>query len=164
MGPSGAGKSSLLNVLAGRSAAAEGISVSGHVTVGGTPINPVSFRKNIAYVMQDDALMATQTPEEVLRFSATLRLPTETPAATIEELVKTTIVNLGLEGCKDVMVGGPMIKGISGGQRKRTSIGMEIITDPELLFRKCTFMHVLAVAVFVGLCSVLMCACVFCTL
>lgn len=136
MGPSGAGKSSLLNVLAGRSAAAEGISVTGNVTVGGTPINPVTFRKNIAYVMQDDALMATQTPEEALRFSATLRLPKETLSADIETLVSKTIVDLGLAGCKDVMIGGPMIKGISGGQRKRTSIGIEIITDPELLFRK----------------------------
>ena len=64
MGPSGAGKSSLLNVLAGRSAAADNITISGNVYVGGAPINPVNFRKNIAYVMQDDALMATQTPEE----------------------------------------------------------------------------------------------------
>jgi len=150
MGPSGAGKSSLLNVLAGRSAASEGIAITGNVTVGGTPINPVNFRKNIAYVMQDDALMATQTPEEVLRFSATLRLPTGTAAADIDTLVKKTIVDLGLENCKDVMVGGPMIKGISGGQRKRTSIGIEIITDPELLFRKlfvslCRFVSLLSI-------------------
>ena len=68
MGPSGAGKSSLLNVLAGRSAAAENISISGNVYVGGAAINPVNFRKNIAYVMQDDALMETQTPEEGISY------------------------------------------------------------------------------------------------
>eukprot|EP01006_Ploeotia_vitrea_P057305 TRINITY_DN68164_c8_g6_i1.p1 TRINITY_DN68164_c8_g6~~TRINITY_DN68164_c8_g6_i1.p1 ORF type:complete len:630 (+),score=-19.30 TRINITY_DN68164_c8_g6_i1:51-1940(+) len=134
MGPSGAGKSSLLNVLAGRSAAAEGISITGNVYVGGAPINPVTFRKNIAYVMQDDALMATQTPEEVLRFSASLRLPDTTPKKEIDTLVSKTIDDLGLSGCKDVMIGGALIKGISGGQRKRTSIGIEIITDPVLLF------------------------------
>ena len=114
MGPSGAGKSSLLNVLAGRSAAAEGISILGNVYVGGAPINPVAFRKNIAYVMQDDALMATQTPEEVLRFSASLRLPDDVSPVEIETLVAKTITDLGLDVCKDVMIGRwSMVYGIS---------------------------------------------------
>jgi len=134
MGPSGAGKSSLLNVLAGRSAPAPGIAITGTVTVAGVPINPVVFRKHIAYVMQDDALMATQTPEDALRFSATLRLPDTMTPEEIDKLVQSSLVALGIDGCKDVMIGGPMIKGISGGQRKRTSIGIEIITNPRLLF------------------------------
>lgn len=134
MGPSGAGKSSLLNVLAGRSAAAQGIAISGNVYVAGAPINPVLFRRNIAYVMQDDALMATQTPEDALRFSASLRLPDKTPQAHIDKLVQETLVALGIDNCKDVMIGGALLKGISGGQRKRTSIGIEIITSPKLLF------------------------------
>lgn len=149
MGPSGAGKSSLLNVLAGRSAPAPGISVTGNVTVAGRPINPVAFRRNIAYVMQDDALMATQTPRDALRFSASLRLPAKLSQQEIDALVDKTLVDLGLDGCSDVLIGGPMIKGmhvstsllclhflvgISGGQRKRTSIGIEIITNPALLF------------------------------
>ncbi|CAE7480398.1 abcG7, partial [Symbiodinium microadriaticum] len=74
MGPSGAGKSSLLNVLAGRSASAPGIDISGHVAVDGCDVNPVTYRKHIAYVMQDDALMATATPREALKFSASLRI------------------------------------------------------------------------------------------
>lgn len=134
MGPSGAGKSSLLNVLAGRSAAGEGISITGNVSVAGSPINPVLFRNKIAYVMQDDALMATQTPEDALRFSASLRLPADVPEEKINSLVQHTLEQLGIDVCKDVMIGGPMIKGISGGQRKRTSIGIEIITNPALLF------------------------------
>jgi ABC-type multidrug transport system ATPase subunit/ABC-type multidrug transport system permease subunit len=134
LGPSGAGKSSILNVLAGRSAPAPGIDISGDVKVGGKSINPVSFRRNIAYVMQDDSLMATSTPRESLYFSARLRLDPITTDDEIKEKVDTLITKLGLDECADVLVGGEMIKGISGGQRKRTSVGLELITDPSLLF------------------------------
>lgn len=134
MGASGAGKSSLLNVLAGRSASAPGISIKGKITVNGNTIDPVSFRKNVAYVMQDDALMATASPREALAFSASLRLPPSTSPETIAKLVEKTITDLGLENCCDTMIGGPLIKGISGGQRKRTSVGVEVITQPALLF------------------------------
>jgi ABC-type multidrug transport system ATPase subunit len=134
MGPSGAGKSSLLNVLAGRSAPAPGIHINGSVTVAGNPINPVKFRENIAYVMQDDALMPTSTPLEALAFSASLRLPPSTSKEEIKTLVDKLIEDLGLSDCKDTMIGGALIKGISGGQRKRTSVGIELLTDPSLLF------------------------------
>lgn len=88
MGPSGAGKSSLLNVLAGRSSssASQDIEIKGKIEVGGFAIDPVQFRKNIAYVMQEDALMATATPREALRFSALLRLPAETSVETINKV------------------------------------------------------------------------------
>jgi ABC-type multidrug transport system ATPase subunit len=134
MGPSGSGKSSLLNVLAGRSASAAGISVSGTVSVAGKKINPVKFRQQIAYVMQDDALMPTATTREALEFSASLRLPAGTSKERIKALVDATITDLGLESCADIMIGGALIKGISGGQRKRASVGVEIITNPALLF------------------------------
>ncbi len=134
MGPSGSGKSSLLNVLAGRSAPTITNKISGNIMVDGKPINPVDYRKNIAYVMQDDALMATSTPREALQFSAALRLPKGTSLKFINELVETTLSELGLSECADVLIGGALIKGISGGQRKRTSVGVEIITKPSLLF------------------------------
>lgn len=134
MGPSGAGKSSLLNVLAGRSASNGHVEVSGTITVAGKKIDPVKFRQSIAYVMQDDALMPTATPREAFEFSASLRLPATTSKETIKKLVDQTIIDLGLESCADVMIGGALIKGISGGQRKRTSVGVEIITNPSLLF------------------------------
>jgi ABC-type multidrug transport system ATPase subunit len=112
MGPSGAGKSSILNVLAGRSASssAGGITVTGNVSVGGTRINPVAFREHIAYVMQDDSLLATATPREALEFSAQLRLPSTTTKAEIDTIVNHLIVDLGLESCADVMIGGALIK------------------------------------------------------
>lgn len=132
LGPSGSGKSSLLNVLAGRSASAPGIVVAGTVTVANRKINPVEFRQRIAYVMQDDALLPTATPREALEFSAHLRLPPTTSKEEIKLLVAKTLTDLGLDVCADVMIGGALIKGISGGQRKRTAIGVEIITDPEV--------------------------------
>ena len=114
MGPSGAGKSSILNVLAGRSSSAPGISITGNVSVAGQNINPVSFREHIAYVMQDDSLLATATPREALEFSAQLRLPRTTPYSEIKMLVAQMLVDLGLDSCADVMIGGALIKGISG--------------------------------------------------
>lgn len=134
MGPSGAGKSSLLNVLAGRSSSRGNVKISGTVTVGGKKIDPVAFRKNIAYVMQDDSLLATATPREALFFSASMRLPSHYTKKQLNDLVDSTLTDLGLDVCADVLIGGALIKGISGGQRKRTSVGVEIITSPNLLF------------------------------
>ena len=134
MGPSGAGKSSILNVLAGRSASAANIEITGTITVAGQRINPVEFRERIAYVMQDDSLLATATPREALEFSAQLRLPGTMSRDEIRTLIDGLIEDLGLESCADTMIGGALIKGISGGQRKRTSVGVELITDPGLIF------------------------------
>lgn len=82
--------------------------------------------------MQDDALLATATPREALEFSANMRLPSDISKETIKELVEKTINELGLQSCADVMIGGALIKGISGGQRKRTSVGVEMITSPSV--------------------------------
>ena len=82
--------------------------------------------------MQDDSLMPTATPREALRFSANLRLPSSTTTEEIEERVTKLLAYLGLTDCADVIIGGALIKGISGGQRKRTSVGVEIITDPTV--------------------------------
>lgn len=136
MGPSGSGKSSLLNVLAGRSSSvpSAGINVSNKVFVGGEMVQPVEFRRNIAYVMQDDALMGTATPREALKFSANLRLDAEFTETEVDTLVEEMLTSLGITDCADTMIGNAMIKGISGGQRKRTSVGVEVITNPHILF------------------------------
>jgi ABC-type multidrug transport system ATPase subunit len=95
-------------------------------------INPLKYRKNIAYVMQDDSLMATATPREALSFSAYMRLPQSVTKEQIAKKVDALLDELGLASCADVMIGGPLIKGISGGQKKRTSVGVELITDPTV--------------------------------
>ncbi len=100
--------------------------------MGGKLINPVAYRKNIAYVMQDDALLQTATPREALLFSASMRLPASTSREAVEQLVDKFLADLGLTVCADVLIGGPMIKGISGGQKKRTSVGVEMITNPSV--------------------------------
>ena len=78
--------------------------------------------------------MATATPREALIFSALLRLPAETTKEHITKLVNHLLEELGITECADTLIGNIMIKGISGGQKKRTSVGVEMITEPSLLF------------------------------
>uniref|UniRef100_A0A7S1CKF3 ABC transporter domain-containing protein n=1 Tax=Bicosoecida sp. CB-2014 TaxID=1486930 RepID=A0A7S1CKF3_9STRA len=133
MGPSGAGKSTLLNILAGRLRAGGRNRVSGELHANGRVVDPLLFRKRIAYVLQEDALFATQTPREALQFSAHLRLPPSTTAAQRETLVNETLGALGLDKCADTLIGNAMIAGISGGEKKRTAIAQELIADPSVL-------------------------------
>jgi ABC-type multidrug transport system ATPase subunit len=84
--------------------------------------------------MQEDSLTATATPREAFEFSARLRLP---PTITAEERtrkVNEMIAILHLSSCADTMIGNELIKGISGGEKKRVSIGVELITQPSILF------------------------------
>ena len=71
------------------------------------------------------------TVKECLMFAAQMRLP---PDIDYEERVQSLMENLKLEKAADTKIGGPLVKGVSGGERKRTSIGVELITDPNLIF------------------------------
>jgi len=95
-------------------------------------VHPSSLRKRVAFVMQDDALMATQTPREALRFSAALKKP-ECSKEDRDKTVEDLLARLGLQSCADTVIGSALVKGISGGERKRTSVGVELITDPPLV-------------------------------
>lgn len=136
MGPSGAGKSSLLNILACRtqSTRSGSMSVTGTIKCNGKEVERDEFRKEVAYVMQDDVMYAYQTPREVLRFSAKLRLPADRSVEERKELVDWMLSTLGLEACADTRIGSIKVTGISGGERKRTAIGVELITAPSILF------------------------------
>lgn len=134
MGPSGAGKTSFMNILAGRVRSGGALNVGGSITANGQKVDMGSFRKNIAYVMQEDALFASQTPREALRFSAALRLPTGSHSEAHAKLVEAIIGALGLGKCSNTMIGSIMIKGISGGEKKRTAIGVELVSNPRILF------------------------------
>ena len=85
--------------------------------------------------MQDDALMATATPREAIMFSANMRMPPDTSKDKLVALVDKLLDDLGLTVCADVIIGGALIKGISGGQRKRTSVGVEVVSDPDVSFQ-----------------------------
>lgn len=83
---------------------------------------------------QDDSLQVTSTPREAIYFSAKLRLPRSTPEANLVILVNKMLKELGLEHCADTYVGGALLKGISGGERKRTSVGVELVVRPAMVF------------------------------
>ncbi|XP_076720356.2 broad substrate specificity ATP-binding cassette transporter ABCG2-like isoform X4 [Callospermophilus lateralis] len=127
LGPTGGGKSFLLDILAARK---DPSGLSGEVLVNGAPRN-ANFPCESGYVVQDDVVMATLTVRENLQFSAALRLPTTMTNQEKNERINKVIKNLGLSKVADVKVGTQFI---SGGERKRTSIAMELITDPPILF------------------------------
>lgn len=136
MGPSGAGKTSLLNILAGRAQNNSTVSIDADIRMNEFQVDPtnIEVRKQIAFVAQDDSLSITATPREAIRFSAKLRLPRITTDKEIGDLTKKMLSELGLNDCADTMIGGELIKGISGGERKRTSVGLELVTKPTLVF------------------------------
>lgn len=84
--------------------------------------------------MQDDLLNGHLTVSETLFYAAELRLPKGTTKKERQDRVEDAIRQLGLEGCRDVIVGDALKKGISGGERKRLCVAMELITKPRLLF------------------------------
>eukprot|EP00051_Salpingoeca_urceolata_P006696 m.88634 g.88634 ORF g.88634 m.88634 type:complete len:642 (-) comp14950_c0_seq1:120-2045(-) len=131
MGSSGAGKTSLLNTLAGRLKSGR---IEGNVLLNGEPIDHEHMANVSAYITQDDVLMITQTPRELLTFSARLRLPkTKTPEE-IAQTVDAILTQLALDRVADSLVGSPATGGLSGGERKRVSIGIELVTNPWMLF------------------------------
>jgi ABC-type multidrug transport system ATPase subunit/ABC-type multidrug transport system permease subunit len=128
MGSSGAGKTTLLNVLSGR---AGGV-LMGDIKYNGRILPQQQMRLAMNYIPQDDILMAALTPREVLTYTAELRLNTtqEDRRRRVESLMEM----LGINRCADVMIGDALHKGISGGQRKRVSVGMELVNNPSILF------------------------------
>ncbi|GAX27856.1 ATP-binding cassette, subfamily G (WHITE), member 2 [Fistulifera solaris] len=136
MGPSGAGKTSLLNILAGRNSSQGRLQITADVRLNNYTVDPTNMtvRQLIAFVAQDDSLQVTSTPREAIYFSAKLRLPRTTTESQLQKLTEKMIEELGLTKCADTLVGGALIKGISGGERKRTSVGVELVTRPALVF------------------------------
>ncbi|KAH6768092.1 ABC-2 type transporter family protein [Perilla frutescens var. frutescens] len=128
MGPSGSGKTTLLKVVGGRLQE----NVRGTVTFNDVSYSP-ALKRRIGFVTQDDVLFPQLTVEETLVFAAFLRLPSRMSQRQKYERVELIVKELGLERCRHTRIGGGFIKGISGGERKRTSIGYEILVDPSLL-------------------------------
>jgi len=132
MGSSGAGKTTLLNVLAGR---AQG-KIEGDILLNGHRREEAgTLEKFQVYVMQDDIMLASQTAEEMLLFSANLRLPRSFTPEQRATRVKDVLAELNIVKCKDTRVGAPGVKrGVSGGERKRISVGTELVINPSLVF------------------------------
>jgi ATP-binding cassette, subfamily G (WHITE), member 2 len=106
--------------------------LSGQVFIDGYPPLP-SFKYTVGYVVQDNIISGTLTVRENLMFSANLRLPNDVSDNERRERVTKLIIDLGLESCADTKVGTELLRGISGGEQKRTCIGMELVLSPKIL-------------------------------
>ncbi|PRP87833.1 hypothetical protein PROFUN_04307 [Planoprotostelium fungivorum] len=131
MGPSGSGKTTLMNVLANR---VRGVKITGEIRINGHKVSSSLLKKVSGYVMQDDLLFEHLTVEETMHYTAELRLPREMSHEEKKKRVDEALSQLGLDGCRNTVVGGATVKGISGGERKRLCVGMELITYPKLIF------------------------------
>ena len=131
MGPSGAGKSTLMNVLNGYTPPH-----AGQVLVNGRSLYQHfdEFRGMIGFVPQDDIMHPELTVREALFYSARIRLPKDVGDRDIHKRIDEVLAQLGLTGTDNVLIGSPSRKGISGGQRKRVNLAMELLTDPSVLF------------------------------
>ncbi|XVE75589.1 hypothetical protein DITRI_Ditri12bG0105600 [Diplodiscus trichospermus] len=130
MGPSGSGKSTLLDALAGR--LSSNVMMSGRVLFGGKR-RSIGCR-DISYATQEDIFLGTLSVRETLTYSAHLRLPTTLTKQEIDDIVDDTIDKMGLQDCADRKIGNWHLRGISGGEKRRLSISLHILTQPHVLF------------------------------
>lgn len=131
MGPSGAGKTTLLLTLNGYLPPSAGL-----VRINGENLYSIydNLRGSIGYVPQDDIVHPELTVFEAVRYSARFRLPPDYSDDEIDRRVDATLTQLGLEQVRNLQIGRPEKKILSGGQRKRVNIAMELVTDPVILF------------------------------
>jgi ABC-type multidrug transport system ATPase subunit len=130
IGGSGSGKTTMLNTMAERI-------TSGRLTIAGnTTFNGQQGIHSIrsAYVMQQDVLLPTLTVREILQYSADLRLPPPTTEEERKKVVEEVILELGLKECANTRIGNNIHKGCSGGEKRRTSIGVQLLSNPSVLF------------------------------
>ncbi|KAF7127180.1 hypothetical protein RHSIM_Rhsim11G0138000 [Rhododendron simsii] len=130
MGPSGCGKSTLLDALAGRLRA--NTRQSGDILINGRK-QTLAYGTS-AYVTQDETLITTLTVKEAVYYSAQLQLPNSMTKSEKKERAEMTIREMGLQDSMNTRIGGWGAKGLSGGQKRRVSICIEILTRPKLLF------------------------------
>ncbi|XP_049411400.1 ABC transporter G family member 1-like [Solanum stenotomum] len=130
MGPSGCGKSTLLDSLAGRLDFST--RQSGEILINGHK-QKLSYGTS-AYVTQDETLLATLTVQEAVYYSAQLQLPVSMTKSEKKQIAEQTIKEMGLQDAMNTRIGGFGNKGISGGEKRRLSVCMEILTRPKLLF------------------------------
>ncbi|ESL08515.1 ABC transporter [Trypanosoma rangeli SC58] len=127
MGPSGAGKTTLMGAITGKLYNAKA-KMEGCCFLNNTIYSP-RYKKLVSYVSQDDIVMGKETPGEAIRFACRVRLGLDNEES--EKIVKEVITRLHLTECQHTILGIPgVLKGVSGGERKRTSVGTELATNP----------------------------------
>ncbi|XP_014831437.1 PREDICTED: ATP-binding cassette sub-family G member 8 [Poecilia mexicana] len=131
IGSSGCGKTSLLDIITCRDEG--GRMTSGHVLINGKPNTPQLVKKSIAHVRQDDRLLPHLTVRETLCFVAKLRLPSHFSQAQRDQRVDDVIAELRLRQCAHTRVGNDYVRGVSGGERRRVSIAVQLLWNPGIL-------------------------------
>ncbi|RAH59944.1 ABC transporter [Aspergillus piperis CBS 112811] len=133
MGPSGCGKTTLLNVLA-RRAASSGAKTTGDGYIDGKTVDNATFGRLTSYVEQEDALIGSLTVRETLKFAADLSLPSSVTKLQRKERIHSLLQAFGIQNQASTLVGTPIRKGISGGQKRRVSVASQLMTCPKILF------------------------------
>lgn len=136
MGPSGSGKTSLLNAMALRLRNSIGTKYrpTGKLMFNGAVPSDSVIRSVCSYVCQDDdALLPSLTVRETLRFAAGLRLPSFMSTEEKYQRAEEVLLKMGLKDCANNLIGSDLIKGISGGEKRRVSIAVQVLTDPRVL-------------------------------
>jgi len=131
MGPSGAGKTTFMNVLCGKATYGK---MTGSITINGKKADIQSMKHVTGFVPQDDIVYEDLTVREQINFSARLRNPKTFSARRLRYITDDVLHVMQLEHVQNSVVGGVENRGISGGQRKRVNVGLELAAQPTLLF------------------------------
>ncbi|KAK3357604.1 P-loop containing nucleoside triphosphate hydrolase protein [Lasiosphaeria hispida] len=132
MGPSGCGKTTLLNVLASRPTGAQKVDAT--VLVNGQKPSRNAFREMSRFVEQDDALIGSLTVRETLHFASRLASTSSLPKRERIARIDGLLDSFGLREQANTLIGTPIRKGISGGQKRRVGVASQLITSPKILF------------------------------
>eukprot|EP00742_Colponemidia_sp_Colp-10_P006531 GILJ01007000.1.p1 GENE.GILJ01007000.1~~GILJ01007000.1.p1 ORF type:complete len:695 (+),score=93.73 GILJ01007000.1:76-2160(+) len=134
MGSSGSGKTSLLNILSDRYRSNSQRTIEGSIYINGH-LRTDDFVDDFAYVTQDEIFLETLTPREMLRYSAEMQLAEVMTPAQRHDRVEEVLQLLNIAHCADTVVGTPgVVKGLSGGERKRVNIALSFLKSPSVIF------------------------------
>lgn len=133
MGPSGSGKTTLLNVLAHRTSSMHG-TTRGKIMINGQVTNESALRQVSTYVEQEDAMIGILTTRETIDFAARLSMVGKISKSERLSRVNELIESFGLQRQSDTIVGTPLRKGLSGGQKRRLSVASQLVTSPRIVF------------------------------
>ncbi len=134
LGPSGSGKTSFLNILSNKVKREKYITLTGKITLNHKLQREINFKNISAFVEQDDILYPQMTVFESLLMTSRMRLPSDISINNKNQMVDNLVRKLGLSDVKDSKIGNVLKRGISGGEKKRTCIGLELLTKPLIIF------------------------------
>ncbi|CAK9067513.1 unnamed protein product [Durusdinium trenchii] len=132
MGPSGSGKTTLMDILAGRKSGAG--KIEGEVLYGGSPAPTAVLNHLTGYVEQFDTLIGELTVDQMLMYTAEMKLPRSTSREDKRKRVDQVISQLRLNKCQHTVIGNVLSRGISGGQAKRVNVALALISQPMVVF------------------------------